>query len=71
MKYITNQAPLGTALANLHLHNRKREGSPDYIDKFGFETIDINFKGIRIRSNGTLNLIFVHSNYRRLTARVN
>ncbi len=38
MKYITNQTSLGTALANLHLHNRQREGSADYINKFGFHT---------------------------------
>jgi fructosamine-3-kinase len=50
MKYITNQAPLGTALANLHLHNRKQEGSSDYVDKFGFEISTCC--GFIVQSNG-------------------
>ena len=37
MKYLSNQAALGEALAKLHLHNRSREGKEGYVDKFGFE----------------------------------
>jgi len=36
MSYLTNQAALGTALAKLHISNREKEKTSDYIDKFGF-----------------------------------
>ena len=39
MTYLSDQAELGRALGRLHIDNRMKEGTEEYIDKFGFGVV--------------------------------